>query len=370
MTAKRLLFVNHSLAMGGIETMLVDMIRLLPKDRFSPEVAVFESGGSLEQVLEQRGIPVHRLDKREGVDAGLFLRLRKLIVDRKIDVVHSHNYSAWIYACVSARSVGGIVHVHTEHSAVENVGRRYMAQRWLSRLTSRVVAVSQHVHDVMINDIGVDKRRIRLVLNGVNTARFAPNVEVRLAARMEIGLSEDEVAIGIVARLVPIKNHALLIRAAAPLIVAGASSARLVIVGDGPERPALEALCTELGVAEKVLFLGERRDTERLLNAMDIYVLSSISEGMNLTLLEAMSASLPVVATDVGGNGEIVEDGVTGHLVALDDTNAMTIRLDQLTGDSRLRREMGDAGRVSIVRRFNEQAMISQYMSLYEGDPG
>jgi len=369
MKARPLLFVNHSLAMGGIETMLVDMIRLLPRDQFSPEVAVFESGGSLEAVLEERGVPVHRLNKKEGVDAGLFLRLRQLIREREIKVVHSHNYSAWIYACVAARSAGGIVHVHTEHSVVENVGRRYLMQRWLSKLTSHVVAVSQHVHDVMIDGIGVAPTRVKLIANGVNTDRFAPDMAIRRSARADIGLLDDDIAIGIVARLVPVKNHSLLLRAAAPLLKDENLSAKAVIVGDGPERAALESLAAELGVSRRVIFLGERRDTEKLLNAMDIYVLSSISEGMNLTLLEAMSAALPVVATDVGGNGELVENGISGHLVNLGDIDAMTGRLRELAHSPTLRREMGAAGRMSIIRRFDERVMIGHYLTLYGGTP-
>lgn len=353
--------------MGGIETMLVDMIRLLPRDQFSPEVAVFESGGSLEVVLEERGVPVHRLNKKEGVDAGLFLRLRSLIRDREIKVVHSHNYSAWIYACVAAQSAGGVVHVHTEHSVVENVGRRYMMQRWLSRFTSHVVAVSKHVHDVMINDIGVAAERVKLITNGVNTDRFAPVVETRRSTRADLGLTDKDIAIGIIARLVPVKNHSLLLRAAAPLLKDDSMSAKVFIVGDGPERTALESLSAELGISGRVMFLGERRDTENLLNAFDVYVLSSISEGMNLTLLEAMSVALPVLATDVGGNGELIENGVSGHLVNLGEIDVMTSRLRQLALSPTLRRDMGAAGRESIVSRFDERVMIGRYLKLYGG---
>ena len=178
---------------------------------------------------------------------------------------------------------------------------------------------------------------------------------------------DDDIAIGIVARLVPVKNHSMLLRAAAPLLKDGSVPAKVVIVGDGSERAALESLSAELGISGRVIFLGERRDTEKLLNAMDVYVLSSISEGMNLTLLEAMSAALPVVATDVGGNGELVENGISGHLVNLGDIDAMTNRLREFALSPRLRREMGAAGRESIIRRFDERVMIGHYLKLYGG---
>lgn len=365
MSTKRILFVNHSLGMGGIETMIVDMVRLLPTDQFSPEVAIFESGGNLERTLIERGIPVHYLNKRDGVDAGLFLRLRKLLKERKIQVVHSHNFSAWLYSSVATRSVGNIVHVHTEHSGVGVLPRRHMVERWLSRLTHHVVAVSKHVHQVMVREIGISRMRVKLIHNGVNTARFAPNAVTRSVTREALALGDDDIAIGIIARLAPVKNHAHLLRAFASLLNTGHTRAKLLVIGDGPERQKLEALAAQLGIAASTRFLGERRDTEALLNALDIYALSSLSEGMNLTLLEAMSTGLPIVATAVGGNGEIVKDGSTGFLVSLIDLDAMSSRLKQLMDNPSLRRQFGQAARTSAIDRFDEQVMIEAYLALY-----
>ena len=198
---KRILYVNHCMAMGGIENMIVDFTRHVPLDEFDPHVAVFEGGGSLERVLETGHVPVHHLNKREGIDFGLLFRLRRLIQAQGVDVIHSHNYSAWLYACLAARGIGNVIHVHTEHSEVDLFQRRYFAERWLSRFTSYVVAVSRHVHDVMIHDIGISPRRVRLIYNGVNTTRFAPNANARDASRRGLGLSPNQVVIGVVARL-------------------------------------------------------------------------------------------------------------------------------------------------------------------------
>lgn len=365
MSTTRILFVNHSLGMGGIETMIVDMVRLLPADQFSPEVAIFESGGILEQTLIERGIPVHHLHKRAGIDGGLFLRLRRLLKERNIRVVHSHNFSAWLYSSIAARSLGNILHIHTEHSGVGALRRRHAVERWLSRITPYVVAVSKHVHQVMIDDIGISPRRVKLIQNGVNTGRFAPNIAVRCIMRQTLGLGDNDIAIGIIARLAPVKNHTHLLRAFARILDAGQTRAQLMVIGDGAERQALEALSTQLGIASRTRFMGERRDTEALLNALDIYVLSSLSEGMNLTLLEAMSAGLPIVATAVGGNGEMVEDGKTGFLVPLSDVDAMISRLNQLMNDPSLRLKLGTAARASAIGRFDERVMIDAYLSLY-----
>jgi sugar transferase (PEP-CTERM/EpsH1 system associated) len=362
---KKILFVNNSLGMGGVETMIVDMIRLIPTITFSPEVAVFEGGGSLERVLGERDIPVHNLNKKIGVDLGLVLRLRQLIQRRKISVLHSHNFSAWLYSASAARTIGGIHHIHTEHSEVERSRRRYFAERGLSKITNHVIAVSSHVHEVMVQEIGISPTRAKLIHNGVNTTRFAPSATLRTQIRASLGLTESDYVVGIVARLAPIKNHALLLRAFASFELAAPLKKKLLIVGDGVERKALENLSLQLGLDGSVIFLGERHDTDVLFNAMDTYALSSFNEGMNLTLLEAMSSGLPAVATAVGGNTEIVEHERSGYLVAADNHMEMGLRLAQLGAAPQLRMQFGAAGRASTLRRFNENLMMDQYLSLY-----
>lgn len=364
---KRILYVNHCMAMGGIENMIVDFTRHVPLDEFEPHVAVFEGGGSLEQGLEKGHVPIHQLKKREGIDFGLLFRLRRLIQTQGINVIHSHNYSAWLYACLAARGIGNVIHVHTEHSEVELFKRRYLAERWLSRFTNCVVAVSKHVHDVMMRDIGISPRRVRLIYNGVDTIRFAPDASVRNASRQALGLSSNQVAIGVVARLATIKNHEALLRAYALLFQDPDNRARLVIVGDGPERPVLEKLTHGLGITNGVTFLGERHDIPELLNAFDIDALTSFNEGMNLTLLEAMSTGLPVVATAVGGNVEIVEEGVTGYLVPSGDVGSLSERLRYLVVSPDVRTLMGQEARARVLRLFDQQDMMRDYLALYRG---
>jgi glycosyltransferase involved in cell wall biosynthesis len=173
--------------------------------------------------------------------------------------------------------------------------------------------------------------------------------------------------IGIVARLARIKNHEVLLRAYAKLRAAPEKKTRLVIVGDGPERASLEELSRQLGIAGDVSFLGERRDTPGLLSAFDIYVLPSFSEGMNLTLLEAMGAGLPVVASRVGGNVEIVEDGNTGYLFPSGNVDALSELLGRLVSEPERRVQMGQSGRERVLRQFDQRVMMQHYLSLYRG---
>ena len=362
---KRVLFVNQSLKTGGIETIILDMIRLLPPDIFSPEVAVFDGGGILEKTLQKRGIPLHHLDKREGVDLGLVMRLRRLMLNRNITILHTHNFAAWLYGALAAKGIGGICHVHTEHSGVAASHVRFFAERWLSRITDHVIAVSGHVHEVMTKDIGIPPKRVKVILNGVDNARFKPDTTLRDQIRKELGVAQEEFVVGIVARLAPIKNHSLLLRAFAEFEYDLPKKKRLLIVGEGEDRAKLESLSRDLGIADRVQFLGDRRDTEALFRAMDVYVLCSVSEGMNLTLLEAMSSGLPVIATAVGGNVEIVEHGISGFLVALNKPIEMGQYIQRLSSDQQLRQTMGLAGRESVLKRFSDQTMMDQYLALY-----
>lgn len=365
------LFVNHSMAMGGIETLIVDFVRCLSADGVAPRIAVFEAGGSLERRLEELSIPLHRLGKRAGVDLRMVLCLRGLLKQHGIRVVHSHNFSTWLYSALAVLISPGadIVHVHTEHSNVEYAPRRYRLERLLGALTPYTVAVSRHVQDVMIRRIGIPARRVRLIYNGIDTSRFAPDPMRRGHARADLGIAENEILIGIVARLAPIKDHVTLLHGFRQLLDRARRPVRLALIGDGPERSAIDDVVRTLRIDERTLRLGERQDIPDLLNALDIYVLSSLNEGMNLTLLEAMGTGLPIVATAVGGNPEIVVPGATGLLVPSRDPTALAAALARLVESDAERLAFGSAGRARILEHFSQATMLRAYMELYRRQP-
>lgn len=371
MSTESVLFVNHSMATGGIETLIVDMARALRARDFVPAVAVFEGGGSLERRLNELGVAVHPLGKREGLDPRLVFRLRRLILHTAVDVVHSHNFSTWLYTALALRGLTRSVrHVHTEHSNVEFRARRYWLERLLGRMTTYTVAVSAAVRDTMIGDIGIPPDRVRLIYNGIDTKRFAPDAARRQSMRQALGVGADAVVIGIVARLAAVKDHATLVRAFARLRCSCARPVQLVLVGEGPERIALEREVAAHGLGADVHLAGEQHNTDDWLRAFDIYALSSISEGMNLTLLEAMSTGLPVVATDVGGNPEIVRDGETGLLAPARDADAMAAALARLVESDTLRARMGAAGRGRVEECFSQESMLQAYSELYRPAAG
>ncbi len=362
-----LLFVSHSLAVGGVETLIVDLARLLGATEFRPEVAVFESGGPLEESVREAGVPLHHMKKRRGIDPTIPWRLRELVRTRNMSVVHTHNFSTWFYVRAALVGLPHVRHVHTEHSGVPASALNHALERWSSGGTDHVVAVSEHVRDVLERQVGISRDRVSVILNGINTTRFAPDPERRAAMRHDLGIPSDTVVIGIVARLAPVKAIDNLLRTFAVLLSRESVAPILLIAGDGVRRAHLEALADELGITGQVRFLGERHDTDALLRTMDIYVLSSLSEGMNLTLLEAMASALPVVATSVGGNIEIVDEGVTGHLVPVGDADAFASRLGELVRNQVERERLGMAGRQKVLAHFDQRVMFAAYLDAYRG---
>jgi glycosyltransferase involved in cell wall biosynthesis len=201
------------------------------------------------------------------------------------------------------------------------------------------------------------------IRNGIDAERFKPSPDSRGAVRRELGYSPDQVVIAMVARLAPVKNHRLLIDTFAKLSLTN-QNARLLIIGDGELRGALEKQVTELRLTDKVKFTGDRTDVDRLLCATDIVTLSSLSEGISLTLLEAMSTGLPVVATKVGGNPTIITDGHDGFLVG-QDAESYATALAKLAASESLRNTMGAAARKTIEQKWSVAQMADQYEELY-----
>jgi glycosyltransferase involved in cell wall biosynthesis len=240
------------------------------------------------------------------------------------------------------------------------------AQRWLLRLTHAAFSVSDRLRRDLVTHLRVPEGKFEVIYNGVDLTRIA--AADRAHARREVGASEDEVVIASVGRLVPVKHYESLLGAFARAFgrAAGAVKTRLVLIGEGPERAKLEALAASLGIAARTTLLGHREDVPELLVGLDVFVLPSRSEGMSNTLLEAMAAGVPVVASDVGGNSEIVRDGDSGFLYPSGDEARLSQLLTELVGDPARRAQVGRRGYERVMREFSMGAMIAKYEALYE----
>ena len=347
--------------------MILDLARVAQQTHFEASVCVFEAGGILEDQARMLGFPVYHIPERKGFNLLAAFRLRKLCREKGVDILHSHNFASWLYAGLAVKLGAGVRHVHTEHSGVNPSARRFFLERWLVSQTEEIIAVSNGVKQYMVDQVGIPADLVRVVYNGVDTARFTFDSHARSRIRSELSTPESAVIVGVVARLAPVKDHAFLLQAMQVLKDVN-PSVYLVIVGDGDLRDELERKVAALHLSSRTLFLGERQDIPEIMSALDVYVLPSESEGMNLTLLEAMSAGLPVVARDVGGNGEIVCHQETGLLVSARDSNELARALVHLAGNSEERERMGKAGRRRVCSLFNQTATIGTYFALYSGD--
>lgn len=357
------LHVVLGLEIGGLEAFVLDLTRAYAGTVTSTIVCLRSKGAIMAK--DTSHVNIVRLDGEEAFSWALVWKLCALIRREQIDVVHTHNPGPHLYGALAGRFCGKPV-IHTKHGRNYPDNRRKVYfNRLVTMLTQRIIAVSQDAEAVCRDIESVPARKLRTILNGTDTRIFSRRSGGH-DLRRELGLDDDIPIIGIVARLSRIKNHSLLFRSALELSRRGVRYL-LVVVGDGPLEHDLRNEVVQLGLQDTVRFLGARSDVAQLYPQLDVFVLSSISEGVSLTLLEAMSCELPVVATRVGGNPEVVDDGVTGFIVE-ETPNGIADALERLVGSedcASLRRSMGQAGRSRVEARFSMEQTAAAYMEEY-----
>jgi sugar transferase (PEP-CTERM/EpsH1 system associated) len=361
---KKKIHIQHvllSLQPGGLENGVVNVVNRLSSDRFRSSICCLKQAGEFLPRVNP-SILVHEMGWRGGNDPWLPFRLARLFRETRPDVVHTRNAESFYYGFLGAKLAGVKSIVHSEHGRTFNDRAiRFSVQRWFSAYTQALFAVSGQLKQDLVKHIGIPEQHIRVLHNGVDLEHFGSND--RAAVRHQLGLREIDLVIGSVGRLVPVKNYSLLLTAIAAL---DKKNLVAVLVGDGPARAGLEDMATSLGIDHQVRFLGHRNDVMSLLSAMDIFVLPSTYEGMSNTLLEAMASGVASVASDVGGNSEIISHGRDGYLFSNGDALALTGFLQELSCDAGLRRRLGEMGRVRIARKFSIEAMIACYENIYQ----
>lgn len=359
--------VLHSLNVGGAEVLSARLGRKL-QDRFRFVFACLDDLGPLHRQLEAEGFAVEMLRRRPGLDLRCIRRLARFIRRERVSIIHAHQYTPFFYA-LSARMFGPRVPVvFTEHGRWFPDcprRRRIWFNRLLLRSRDRVVGVGESVRQALIDNEGIPAPRVEVIYNGVDLAAYDAAPLDRLQTRAELGVAEEEPLILQVARLDGLKDHRTAIRAFAR-VVAEQPAAKLMLVGDGPEQRAIEEEIAERSIADRVQQLGLRDDVPRLLRAADLFLLTSISEGIPLTVIEAMGAGLPVVATRVGGVPEVVEHGETGLLAPSGDDSALAAAMLELLRDPARREQFGAAGKAKAQATFSEAENHRAYARLYE----
>jgi glycosyltransferase involved in cell wall biosynthesis len=353
----RVVHLTLGLDMGGQEQLLLEFARHADRAHFALHFVSLSTRGALADDLEALGWPVTALAVPPGLRPGLVLRLAGLFRRWQTDVVHTHDDRPLIYGAPAARLAAVSRVLHTRHGQAFWIKRRQTALvRVAAALADLFVCVSEDSARLTVRH-GVAARRVVTIRNGIDLARFA-----------YAGPAAGGPAVT-VARLSPEKGIDHLVRAAA-LVVRQDPSFRLLVAGGGACLAALQELAGALGVGEQVRFLGQVRDIPGLLASAGLFVLPSLSEGVSLTLLEAMARGLPVVTTRVGGNPEVVAEGETGLLVPAQDPATLAAAILELRRDPERGRRMGLAGRERVERHFDVRRMVVAYEALYREGNG
>jgi len=362
--APSVLYLITELDVGGAQTALLRLLAGLDRDHFSPTVACLYNGdATVARQIRALGIPVTDLGMTARWRWDAFWRLYRLLRRERPTILHTWMFHANVPGRVLGRLAGVPIIISSERTMGQERRWRYWLNRITDPLTDRVVCVSQRVADFAARTIGISRAKLVVIPNGIPLENFEPGDRSR--ARTDLGISPTACVVGTVGRLQPVKGTSYLLEAFAHL-APGYAEAILLLVGDGPQRTQLEEMAQRLGVSERVHFLGNRSDVCRLLQAMDVFVLASIWEGMPNAALEAMAVGLPVVATAVGGTPEAVADGETGLLVPSRDPDALAQAIARLLRDPELWRKMGQAGRRRVEQHFSVEQMVRRTESLYE----
>jgi glycosyltransferase involved in cell wall biosynthesis len=366
------LFPIAGLPLGGTEQQLLELVKGLDKRRFRPIVLNLHYGEPLER--EFKAVPGIRVISLEGSGKHNLLTLVKIcsILRRmKVDIVQPFLTPATFFAILAALLCRTPVKIVTERSGLgrkRGTPLRYRlylrAEDFLTHFADWVVPNSNAGEHYLI-ERGIDRRRVKVIYNGIDYHRVNSTEEKIREIKHELNVAPGGKVVGIIATLFPVKNHAIFLQAAA-LIDQSLPGTRFALVGDGPLRSQLESLSSELGLASKATFFGSQRDVGAYLSALDIAVLTSDTEGCSNFLLEAMALGKAVVATDAGGNRELVQHGETGVLVPPRDSKAVAKAVIDLIQHPEKAASMGQKARERVMKQFALDNMVHQYESLYE----
>jgi len=366
--------VVYSFSVGGLENGVVNLVNRMPHEAYRHAIiSLTDASPEFTSRIEREDVVVHALKKPAGHALKLYPALWRLFARLKPAIVHTRNLAA-LEAVVPAWLAGVPVRIHGEHGRdvhdLDGASRKYRLMRRLYQpFVTKYIALSRDLETYLCDGVGVPASRIEQIYNGVDTARFRPSTGGRATIS---GSPFNDAAywiVGTVGRMQAVKHQTNLVKA---FIIAHRTDAeaarrlRLVLVGDGPLRAEAEALLEGAGMEAYAWLAGERADIDAIMRGLDCFVLPSLAEGISNTILEAMSSSLPVVATAVGGNGELIEQGSTGSLVPAGDPQALAKAILDYFRDPARTRQHGAAGRRLVEQRFSLEAMMARYVGVYD----
>lgn len=362
----RIGFVLHSMGVAGAEVLVAEILER-GGDALAPTILCLDEVGELGHRLRSRGVDVLALGRRPGLDLHLAGALARTARERDLELLHAHQYTPFFYSAIARMRRRAefklILTEHGRHYPDRVSRRRRWANRWLlDRLADAITGCSDFSRRGLAEVDGFAAERIELIPNGVDIARYSTGERSEL--RRELRLDAERTLVACVARFHPVKDHETLLRAFAR-VTAERDDVDLLLAGDGPLRGRLQELATDLGISARVFFLGIRDDVPKLLRAIDIFCMTSLSEAASLTILEAMAAGAALVVTAVGGNPELVRDGRDGLLVARGDTAGAADAILRLAADPEERSRLGASAQRRVDSGFRLDQTVDSYLELY-----
>lgn len=366
--------IVHSLRVGGLENGLVNLINRVPAERYGHAVICLKDYDHFAERIERDDVRLIALDKREGKDPALYGRLWRALRALRPDIVHTRNLAA-LEAQIPAWLSGVPARIHGEHGRdmgdLTGANRRYRRMRRIVRpLVHHYIPLSRDLEAYLRDAVGVSPARMTRITNGVDVARFQPAPRARGKLLAETGWHAGDVIAGWVGRMEPVKNPLALVEAFARLSdgnpPAGKRRLRLALAGGGSQYEAVARAVHEAGLEQDVWLLGSRDDVPELLAGLDLFALPSLAEGISNTVLEAMAAGAAVVATDVGGNAELIVPEESGVLIPPGDTAALAEALARYRDEPTLVADHGAAARRRAVEHFSIDAMVAAYAATYD----
>jgi len=366
----RVLHVTFDLKLGGTQQVIRQIVANMDQNRFENHVLCTDGEiGELGELLQaDHNIIISAVSRKPGIDLNLVSSIKSYVKDKGIEVLHCHQYTPYFYGALASLGTG-VKLIFTEHGRFypDVVStKRQLLNRVLSLWTDAITSISKATADALIALEKLPQKKIEVIYNGINHELTKLNDAAGKLDEFKNahGLSQDDFVFGTISRLEPIKNQKMLIKGFAE-VASQVPNAKLLLIGDGAARTELEALVAELNLEASVIFTGFIVDPQSYLQLIDVFMLPSFSEGTSMTLLEAMSYSIPAIVTKVGGSPEIVIDGTTGCVTPSDDQIALVQAMMFLYNQPDKRLEYGKAAYLRFSEKFTDTVMVNNYESLY-----
>ena len=367
-------YIVYGFQMGGLERCVAHFVNHLDRNRFQPLIVCLGENGSAQEWITTSDVEIVALQKREGNDLRVVKRLAEVLRSRSVDVVHSHNWGTLVETVLARRWAKVPGHLHAEHGQeldamkIRGMKKRLrgIVRRWALSQADTVVVCADSVRDRVAEQCGFPHNRMQFIPNGVDRPRSVAASSQRAVIRQQLGIQPSDIVIGSLSRLVPVKNFPTAIESIS-LAVRQDQRLHLILVGEGPETENLRICASSAGVAKHVHFVGRQDNVADWLETMDIYLNSSISEAMNMAILEAMSAGVPVIATDVGDNAALLNaDDSCGLIVPAANAKRMSKAILQLSGDEEMRTSISRQASARYDALFTRDRMVKAYSDAYQ----